>query len=114
MRHPTTTKRPWGMFQQFTHNEKTTVKILTVLPNEALSLQYHKKREEYWYILGGNPTIMIDNEVYNAKPGDEFEIQKKQVHRIQANAQEVTILEIAFGTFDENDIVRLEDKYKRE
>ncbi len=32
---------------------------------------------------------------------------------MQATAGEVRILEIALGEFDENDIVRLEDKYGR-
>ena len=43
-------KRPWGGFEQFTINEKSTVKILTLLPRQKFSLQYHKKRKEFWLI----------------------------------------------------------------
>ena len=31
--------KPWGQFEQFTHNEISTVKILTVNENQRLSLQ---------------------------------------------------------------------------
>ena len=32
----TTVKKPWGSFIQFTHNEKSTVKILVVKPKEMM------------------------------------------------------------------------------
>src|ERR1700679_216618 len=108
-----TEKRPWGNFEQFTHNESSTVKIITVNAGEELSLQYHEKRSEFWKVLSGNPTITSGDKVIQAKPGDEFFQQAKQNHRIQAGTIEARILEVAFGTFDEDDIVRLEDKYGR-
>jgi mannose-6-phosphate isomerase-like protein (cupin superfamily) len=37
-------ERPWGNFRQFTKNEFSTVKIITVRPNETLSLQSHSRR----------------------------------------------------------------------
>jgi mannose-6-phosphate isomerase-like protein (cupin superfamily) len=46
--------------------------------------------------------------------GDEFFIPKETVHQIKTSDSSVSILEIAFGNFDENDIVRLKDKYNRE
>ena len=42
-----TAERPWGKFEQFCKNEKTTVKILTVNPNGELSLQFHHNRDEW-------------------------------------------------------------------
>ncbi len=38
-------ERPWGVFRKFTDNKPSTVKIITVKPNEELSLQSHNKRE---------------------------------------------------------------------
>lgn len=105
--------RPWGNFLQYTHNESTTVKILTILPQQELSLQYHNHRKEFWRVLKGNPKITIGENVVDAKPNDEFEVQEKTQHRISAGTEEVQILEIAFGNFDENDIVRTNDKYGR-
>lgn len=106
-------ERPWGSFRQFTSNEISTVKILRVKAGQKLSLQYHTKREEFWVVLSGNPSITIGEETKTANPQDEFFITQESVHRIAAPENDVEILEIAFGEFDENDIVRIEDAYGR-
>jgi len=108
-----TEKRPWGSFERFTQNEPSTVKIITVNASEELSLQYHFKRSEFWKILSGDPIITVGDKVIQAHPDGEFFELAKEKHRIQAGASEVRILEIAFGQFEEGDIVRLEDKYGR-
>lgn len=106
-------ERPWGSFRRFTKNQPSTVKIIHVNPEKQLSLQYHNNREEFWRVLDGNPTIIIGDAETLAKPGDEFIVPQTAHHRIKANDQPVRILEIAFGDFDEQDIVRLEDSYGR-
>lgn len=106
-------KKPWGWFEQFVKEEPVTVKIIAVKPQEALSLQYHNYRREYWRILSGEGEVSLGDTVLPAKAGDEYFIAEKQTHRIKAGNSQVKILEISFGKFDENDIVRLEDKYKR-
>ncbi|MEK7117452.1 MAG: mannose-6-phosphate isomerase, partial [Patescibacteria group bacterium] len=35
-------QRPWGGFERFTKNERTTVKILTLNPEQEFSLQEHE------------------------------------------------------------------------
>lgn len=110
---PIIDKRPWGEFKQFTHNEPTTVKIITVNAGEALSLQYHKHRKEFWKVLSGTGTMQIGDKKIPAEKGTEFIIEPMQQHRISAGDEPMEFLEIAFGDFDENDIVRLEDKYGR-
>ena len=106
-------ERPWGKFEQFTHNEVSTVKILTVKPGEKLSLQYHYNREEFWRVLSGEPIVLVGDEEKQAKKGDEFFIAKEANHRLMGGNETAEILEIAFGDFDENDIVRVEDNYGR-
>jgi mannose-6-phosphate isomerase-like protein (cupin superfamily) len=108
-----TEQRPWGNFERFTHNELSTVKIIIVNPNEELSLQHHEKRSEFWKVLSGNPIITVGDTVTKAQEGDEFLVSPKENHRIKAEDMPVKILEIALGEFDENDIVRVEDKYGR-
>ncbi len=110
----TTTKRPWGSFTRFTNNEESTVKILNVNAGEELSLQYHNHREEFWKIISGMPKITIGDTVHEAKAGDEFTIPVTVHHRIGAPLGDVVILEISKGKFDEDDIVRMEDKYNRQ
>lgn len=110
---PLQEERPWGNFRQFTHNDTSTVKILFIKKGEAFSLQYHNLRTEFWKVLSGSPEITVGDKTVLAKPGDEFEILPKMNHRVKANDEDVQVLEISAGDFDENDIVRLEDKYGR-
>ena len=106
--------RPWGHFERFTHGEHSTVKIIFVRAGESLSLQSHVKRDEFWRILDGQGVVTIDDAVLHARKDDEFFIPRTAKHRIEASAdQDLRFLEISFGEFDENDIVRYEDKYNR-
>ena len=111
--HPVTTIRPWGSFTRFTNNEPSTVKILYIKKGEEFSLQYHSHRQEFWKILKGSPEIVIDQNIFNPKEGEEFTINKGVSHRISAPLDDVFVLEISTGQFDEDDIVRIEDKYNR-
>ncbi|MAG60696.1 mannose-6-phosphate isomerase [archaeon] len=106
-------ERPWGKFERFCHNQKVTVKIISVKPNSRLSLQYHNKREEFWRVISGSGQIVLGNKVIDVLEGDEFLIPIKTNHRIIAINHNLKILEISFGNFDEDDIVRLEDDYSR-
>jgi mannose-6-phosphate isomerase-like protein (cupin superfamily) len=108
-----TEERPWGKFEQFCHNEEVTVKIITVAPNSKLSLQYHNNREEFWRIICGSGQIVLGNETIDVNVGDDFFISKKTIHRVITNESSMEIMEISFGEFDENDIVRLNDEYNR-
>ena len=108
-----TVKKPWGSFTRFTNNEPSTVKILRVTKGEEFSLQYHQNREEFWKVLEGSPDVVVGEETHHAKKDDEFFIPKMSKHRISAPTDDVVVLEIALGVFDEDDIVRLEDKYGR-
>jgi len=110
---PKTTVRPWGRFRQFSQDELSTVKIITVKAGEAFSLQYHKQRTEFWYIISGSPYVTIGKKKIKAKPGDEFLIKPKMQHRVMALRQSAVFLEVSFGHFDESDIVRIEDLYGR-
>lgn len=108
-----TEKRPWGNFVQFVKNEKATVKIISVNPLETLSLQYHERRSEFWRVIGGEGFVTIGDKEIPAGEGDEFTVPVKEKHRMRAGAPGLKVLEISLGEFDENDIVRLEDKYGR-
>lgn len=106
-------EKPWGKFEEFTHDEISTVKILSVNPGSSLSLQYHNHRVEFWRVLAGHPLVTIGKEVKKASPGEEFMIKEQEPHRLEAQNDKVQVLEISLGEFDENDIIRIEDKYGR-
>jgi mannose-6-phosphate isomerase-like protein (cupin superfamily) len=106
--------RPWGRFEQYTLNEPTTVKVITVAPGHRLSLQRHTGRDEWWTILDGELVVQVDNEERAARRGDRVWIRRGQLHRAQnTSSREASLLEIAFGHFDEDDIERLDDDYSR-
>lgn len=106
-------KRPWGNFRQFTLNEKSTVKILTINPHQSLSFQKHKNRNEFWVILDNPAKITLGKRIFKAKKEDEVLIRKGQVHSAEAYSKPSRILEISIGKFDEKDETRLKDKYGR-
>jgi mannose-1-phosphate guanylyltransferase/mannose-1-phosphate guanylyltransferase/mannose-6-phosphate isomerase len=105
--------RPWGSFERFTLNEPSTVKIITVDPNQELSLQQHEHRDEEWKMLKGSGTIIVGGTKTEGAPGDEFFVARKMHHRVAGGPEGLMFLEIALGQFDENDITRFEDNYGR-
>jgi mannose-6-phosphate isomerase len=113
LRKKKVSKRPWGGFEQFTLNEISTVKILTVRPGKRFSLQYHKKRKEFWRFLDNPAKVTIGMKTRKMKKGDEVIVRTGQLHRIQALSKPVNVLEVSFGRFDEKDIVRVEDDFGR-
>jgi mannose-6-phosphate isomerase len=105
--------KPWGKFEQYTHNMLSTVKIITVQPRAALSRQYHHWRDEQWVVLDAGAKVELDERVIHPQIGDRIFIPRMTAHRLSAGDGPVRILEISFGEFDEEDIVRLEDVYGR-
>ena len=106
--------KPWGGFEQYTHNLPSTVKIITVVPGGSLSRQYHHRRDELWVVLDPGARIELDGEVLSPGPGEKLYVPRGTVHRLSAGGEEpVRVLEVSFGEFDEDDIVRLEDVYGR-
>lgn len=107
-------ERPWGKFEQFTLNEQTTVKIITVEPGQRLSLQRHEHRGEFWKVLDGPMDIEVDGKAWTAASGETIWCPQGGTHRMGNSSQvPARILEIAYGTFDEDDIERLQDDYTR-
>ena len=105
-------RRPWGDFKQFALNEKCTVKILTVKPNQILSLQKNKNRKEQWYFLTEG-WVQLGTKKKKIKKDEIVNVPKMKAHRIFAKKKKVNVLEISYGTFDEKDEIRLEDVYGR-
>lgn len=108
-------ERPWGRFEQFATNEPVTVKIITVSPGHRLSLQTHDHRGEFWRVLDGSLVVTLDDDVREVAAGESVWVPLGTRHRMANEGTEpVRVLELAFGAFDEADIVRLDDDYARE
>jgi mannose-6-phosphate isomerase-like protein (cupin superfamily) len=105
--------RPWGNFIKFVENSPCTVKIVTIKGGESLSLQFHKSRDEFWHIISGVGTATIGEEKVSIESSKEFFVPRGTLHRIEAGGEDIVLLEIAYGSFDEADIVRTKDRYNR-
>src|SRR6185503_102813 len=105
--------RPWGKFEKFHVNKPFTVKLIYVNPNSRLSLQYHMNRSEFWRVVRGTAAVELDGENFILKEGDGLEIPRNAVHRLGSPDAGCVVIEISYGNFDEQDIVRLEDDYSR-
>jgi len=71
------------------------------------------KRDEFWRILSGNGTVVIGSRHIPAKHGEEHSIPHGTAHRLEGGSEPLEVLEISTGEFDDDDIVRIEDKYGR-
>jgi mannose-1-phosphate guanylyltransferase len=106
-------ERPWGRFEKFHENKPCTVKLIYINPNSRLSLQYHKKRSEFWEVIKGTAIVELDGKTIKLTEGKTITIPRQSRHRVGALDSSCIILEIAYGKFDENDIIRLGDDYNR-
>ncbi len=109
-----TTEKPWGRFIQYVLNQPVTVKILEIHAGEEVSYQYHDNRSELWIPLDEGACIRLEDEILRPKTMEPIFIPQGAKHQLIGEAQDYRILEISFGHFDEEDIVRLQDKYGRD
>jgi mannose-6-phosphate isomerase len=105
--------RPWGRFRRYAYNEKCTVKILTVNPNQRLSKQIHNHRDELWIVIDEGLQVELNERVWNPNKGEEIVIPRKTFHRLSSLGPTSRVVEISFGEFDEKDIIRSDDIYGR-
>ena len=106
-------ERPWGSFKQFANNEEVTVSLMTVLPGQRLSLQSHTGRAEKWIVLDDGAIVQVNDDIYHLNAGDEVWIPANARHRLSSAGAKVRVLEVAFGNWQQEDIARYEDDYKR-
>jgi len=107
--------RPWGYYEVLLDSTYCKVKRITVNPGHRLSYQRHTKRKEYWTIVLGQGTVLLNDELHTLNPGDTITIPREAWHRI-GNRGEVPLvfIEVQRGDyFGEDDIIRSEDDYGR-
>lgn len=106
--------RPWGFFKQFANNEDCTVSLMTVLPGQRLSLQSHTGRAELWIVIDDGAVVQTGNTIKECKAGEEIWIPANERHRLSCRGSEsVRVLEVAFGNWQQDDIMRYDDDYNR-
>jgi len=106
-------QRPWGSFNQYAFNEDVTVSLMVVNSGQRLSLQSHTGRAELWIVLDDGAAVQLGEQITYPKVGDEVWIPANSKHRLTSTGPAVRVLEVAFGNWQQDDITRYEDDYKR-
>lgn len=107
--------RPWGTWEVLEAADNYCVKKICVTSGNILSLQLHHYRSEHWIIVEGEAVVTLGDEKLVKKANESVYIPAETKHRIQNDTtSDMIFIEVQTGeNLDENDIVRLEDKYGR-
>ena len=107
--------RPWGNYTTFIKGETWLVKRLEINPNESLSLQLHNFRSEHWVVVKGIAKVQIEEKIIYLNTNESIYVPLGSKHRLSNDHDELLILiEVQSGNYlGEDDIIRFDDKYKR-
>ncbi len=110
-----TAYRPWGSYTVLEEGEGFKVKRITVKPGKRLSLQLHHHRSEHWTVVKGTAKVTVGEKEILMKPGDHVFIPVECVHRLENPGKiPLEVIEVQVGDYlGEDDIVRIEDDFKR-
>lgn len=108
-------EKPWGRELWIAHTDKYALKIIEVKKGTRSSLQLHVKKHEHIYVDSGVVQIEWENDQGDMKtlilkPGDVIENKPGRKHRTMA-VEDTRLIEVSTPELD--DVVRLEDDYKR-
>ena len=109
-----TVEKPWGYEIIWAETETYVAKILCIYTGRRLSRQYHVKKDETIRVRAGRLelTIGTDNgdQTIEMTVGEGYHIRPGTVHRMKA-LEFCLVDEVSTPELD--DVVRLEDDYKR-
>ncbi|CAA6819161.1 MAG: Mannose-1-phosphate guanylyltransferase (GDP) (EC [uncultured Sulfurovum sp.] len=108
--------RPWGTYTVLEDTDKYKIKRIVVNPGKRLSLQKHYHRNEHWVVVSGTATVRVGDETKLVRANESTYIKMGEVHRLSNEGKiPVVLIEAQVGEYmGEDDIVRIEDDYKRE
>jgi mannose-1-phosphate guanylyltransferase / mannose-6-phosphate isomerase len=108
--------RPWGHYDSVDNGDRFQVKRIVVTPGGRLSLQKHLHRAEHWVVVRGTAEVSIAGAVHVLHENQSTYIPMGSVHRL-ANPGKIPLelIEVQTGSYlGEDDIIRLDDIYRRE
>jgi mannose-6-phosphate isomerase len=108
-------EKPWGYEIRWAISERYLGKVLHINKGEALSLQFHERKEESQYVVSGALQMELGGPdgvltAYRMEAGDTLHIVPGTRHRMTA-IEDTDIFEVSTPEID--DVVRLEDRYGR-
>ena len=111
----TVVDKPWGHELIWAKTDAYVGKILHIKAGEALSLQFHRVKDETIMVLTGRMELTYFTEgeppmTRELHPREPFHITTGMRHRMVA-IEDTDVLEVSTTELD--DVVRLEDRYGR-
>ena len=108
--------RPWGSYQSVDNGERHQVKRIIVKPGQRLSLQKHYHRSEHWIVVRGAARVTVNETVKTLHENESIYIPMGAVHRLENPGKILLeLIEVQTGSYlGEDDIIRIEDDYRRE
>ncbi len=107
--------RPWGSYQSVDMGERHQVKRIVVKPGGRLSLQKHHHRSEHWIVVRGAARVTVNENVKTVHENESIYIPIGAVHRLENPGKiSLELIEVQTGSYlGEDDIIRIEDDYRR-
>jgi len=107
--------RPWGYYESVDAGERFQVKRIVVQPGAALSLQMHHHRAEHWVVVSGTAKVTRGEDQLLVSENESVFIPIGTRHRLENPGKvPLHLIEVQSGSYlGEDDIVRFEDRYKR-
>jgi mannose-1-phosphate guanylyltransferase/mannose-6-phosphate isomerase len=107
--------RPWGSYQSVDMGERHQVKRIIVKPGGRLSLQKHHHRSEHWIVVRGAARVTLNELVKTVHENESIYIPIGATHRMENPGKiPLELIEVQTGSYlGEDDIIRIEDDYKR-
>jgi mannose-1-phosphate guanylyltransferase len=109
------TFRPWGSYTVLEEGSGYKIKKIVVKPKKRLSLQKHFHRNEHWIVLSGTATVTVGDKKMLVRPNESTYIKMGEIHRLENDGKiDLVLIEAQVGEYTgEDDIVRIEDDFKR-
>ncbi|MDR2080568.1 MAG: mannose-1-phosphate guanylyltransferase/mannose-6-phosphate isomerase [Campylobacteraceae bacterium] len=107
--------RPWGTYEVLEVGDGYKIKKIEVKPNKRLSLQKHFHRNEHWIVVSGTAKVTINDSSFLVRENESTYIKAGDVHRLENPGKiPLVLIEAQVGKYTgEDDIVRIEDDFKR-
>ncbi|WP_298106581.1 mannose-1-phosphate guanylyltransferase/mannose-6-phosphate isomerase [Bradyrhizobium sp.] len=107
--------RPWGSYQSVDMGDRHQVKRIIVKPGGRLSLQKHHHRSEHWIVVQGAARVTVNEAVKTVHENESIYIPIGAVHRLENPGKiSLHLIEVQTGSYlGEDDIIRIEDDYRR-
>ena len=107
--------RPWGSYQSVDMGDRHQVKRIIVKPGGRLSLQKHHHRSEHWIVVRGAARVTVNEDVKTVHENESIYIPIGAVHRLENPGKiALELIEVQTGSYlGEDDIIRIEDDYRR-